>query len=76
VSSEHFPNWQGNLLSGGLASQQIKRLAVENTDVSEEETLLKETIGRVRDVRQGPDGYIYVLVDASKASMYRLEPAR
>lgn len=76
VSSEHFPNWQGNLLSGGLASQKIQRLVLDNTDVSEEETLLKESVGRVRDVRQGPDGYIYMLVDASDASIYRLESAR
>lgn len=75
VTTERFPGWQGDLLSGGLASQKIQRLVLENEAVSLEETLLENKIGRIRDVRQGPEGYIYILVDASDASLYRLEPA-
>lgn len=73
-----FPEWKGNLFAGGLAGEQLARLTLndEGTMVRTEETLLPY-IGRIRDVRVGPDGYIYVaLEDRSRAptAVVRLEP--
>ncbi|AGA34573.1 PQQ-dependent oxidoreductase, gdhB family [Thioalkalivibrio nitratireducens DSM 14787] len=76
VSGERFPRWEGNLLAGGLRAQRILRLVIENRTVVHAEELLPMTVGRIRDVRQGPDGYIYLLNDAPDAALYRLEPSR
>ena len=68
-----FPQWQGNLFAGGLVSQDIRRIEVERSG-----SVIKEvsiSIGqRVRDVRQGPDGLIYVLTDSDHGQLIRLEP--
>ena len=68
-----FPEWQGNLFAGGLVSQDIRRIELdESGNVLNEESI---AIGqRVRDVRQGPDGMLYVLTDASNGRLIRLEP--
>lgn len=72
-SGTHFPQWQGNLFAGGLVSQDVRRIEVdESGKVLNEESI---AIGqRVRDVRQGPDGMLYVLTDASNGQLIRLEP--
>lgn len=57
----------------GLESEQLYRLEVNGNEVTEEEALLDETLGPVRDVRQGPDGYLYVLVGDENGTLYRLE---
>lgn len=75
VTSEHFPNWQGNLLVGGLRGERIRRVVIEQNEVVHEEELLLREVGRIRDVRQGPDGYFYLVNNASEASLYRVEPA-
>jgi aldose sugar dehydrogenase len=69
-----FPRWRGNLLTGGLAGQQIARVVFDGHRFASEETLFRD-LGRVRDVRTGPDGFIYVLIDAGAGSLVRLEPA-
>ncbi|MDJ1182137.1 PQQ-dependent sugar dehydrogenase [Roseofilum casamattae] len=68
-----FPEWQGNLFAGGLVSQDIRRIEVdESGNVLNQESI---SIGqRVRDVRQGPDGMLYVLTDARNGRLLRLEP--
>lgn len=68
-----FPQWQGSLLSGGLASKDIRRIAFDaGGKVIKQEQL---DIGkRVRDVRQGPDGQLYALTDESKGSLLRIVP--
>lgn len=68
-----FPQWQGSLLSGGLASKDIRRIAFDaQGKVVKQEQL---DIGkRVRDVRQGPDGQIYALTDEPKGSLLRIVP--
>jgi aldose sugar dehydrogenase len=66
--------WQGNLLAGGLRAQRVLRLVVENNEVVHAEELLLGKVGRVRDVRQGPDGFIYVLSDQENGALYRIEP--
>jgi glucose/arabinose dehydrogenase len=75
VTANQFPAWQGNLLVGGLASQRIRRIVFDDQEVLHEEELLLQTVGRIRDVREGPDGYLYVLTDESDGGLYRIEPA-
>ena len=75
VTSEQFPAWQGNLLAGGLRSERLKRLALDGDSVTEREVILDGEIGRIRDVRQGHDGALYLLDDDPRGSLYRLVPA-
>jgi aldose sugar dehydrogenase len=72
-TGDRFPGWRGDLFVGGLAGQVLSRLRLDGTRVVEEERLL-ENVGRIRDVRTGPDGYLYVLLDAARAPLLRLEP--
>lgn len=74
VTSDLFPNWKGNLLAGGLRSERIRRLVIQDYEVIHEEELLLRTIGRIRDVREAPNGHIYVLNDISNGALYRIEP--
>ena len=68
-----YPGWKGNLFSGALKFRQIRRIELDGDRVINEEKL---TIGqRVRDVRQGPDGYLYVLTDESNGALLRILPA-
>jgi len=62
VSSEKYPSWKGNLLVGSLKFKYLNRVVIENNKVVKEEKLL-ENLGRVRTVRQAPDGYIYVAIE-------------
>ena len=65
-----IPEWQGNIFSGGLKSGEVRRIILNDTTVTGEEKL---TIGaRVRDVREGPDGYLYVLTDESNGRLIRI----
>jgi glucose/arabinose dehydrogenase len=67
-----FPAWRGNLLTGGLVSRGIVRLTLDGAKVTGEERL---GLGaRVRDVRQGPDGAVYVLTDEDSGKILRLSP--
>ncbi len=75
VASEHFPEWEGNLLAGGLRSERLKRLILDDDALAGSETLLDGEIGRIRDVRQGHDGALYLLDDDEHGSLYRLVPA-
>jgi aldose sugar dehydrogenase len=74
VTAEHFSRWQGNLLAGGLRAERIRRLVIEDYAVIHDEELLYGEIGRIRDVREGPDGYIYVVTDEDPGGIYRIEP--
>ncbi|MGM9499048.1 PQQ-dependent sugar dehydrogenase [Desertifilum tharense IPPAS B-1220] len=74
VTAPQFSAWQGNLLAGGLRSQRIRRVVFDANEVLHEEELLLRTVGRIRDVRQGPNGHIYVLTDESDGGLYRIEP--
>jgi glucose/arabinose dehydrogenase len=69
-----FPGWRGSVFVGGLAGTQLARVTFDGTRSVAEETLLAELRHRIRDVRVGPDGYLYLLVDARGAPMLRLEP--
>lgn len=69
-----FPRWKGSLFSGNLAGRRLVRMTVSESAVLSQEILLEGTVGRIRDVRQGPDGFLYLLTDESPGSLYRLEP--
>lgn len=73
VTADEFPMWKGNLLSGGLLSERIRRLVLWNHEVVHDEELLLGVIGRIRDIREGPDGRIYVLNDERRGALYVLE---
>ncbi|MGP5018528.1 PQQ-dependent sugar dehydrogenase, partial [Vreelandella alkaliphila] len=60
-------------LAGGLASETLLRLQLENGNVVDEEVILDGHIGRIRDVRQGPNDAIYLLTDSGQGSLYRLQ---
>jgi glucose/arabinose dehydrogenase len=72
----HFPNWRGNMLLGALRDEMLVRLEVDGDKVVKEERMMKDTIGRIRDVRVGPDGFVYLLTDERRGILARLEPAR
>lgn len=74
VTSNVYPEWQGNILVGSLKFQQLHRLELNENIVTHEESLL-ENIGRVRAIEQGPDGYIYVAVEGP-GKIYRLVPRK
>jgi len=76
-TGEPFREWKGNLFVGGLAGVQLARLTMDGNRVTSEETLV-QGVGRIRDVRQGPDGLIYLAIDddGGPMSIVRLEPVR
>ena len=72
-TGNRFEHWRGDLFAGGLKSQDIRRIDLDDSGKVIGQTALR--IGqRVRDVRQGPDGLLYVLTDESNGSLLRLEP--
>jgi glucose/arabinose dehydrogenase len=73
---DKFPGWRGNLLVGALRDEMLVRLELDGEKVVKEERLLKRTLGRIRDVRVGPDGYVYLLTDESDGVLARLEPVK
>lgn len=75
-TGNRFPEWQGDLFAGGLSGEVVYRLRMDGDVVVDHETLLTG-VGRVRDVRQGPDGYLYVALerrDGEPSRIIRLEP--
>jgi glucose/arabinose dehydrogenase/cytochrome c553 len=64
-----FPQWQGSLFVGGLRGMLLDRLMIMNDKIVAEEPLLTELHARIRDVRVGPDGAVYVLTDSGTPSM-------
>ena len=76
-TGDKFPQWKGNIFVGGLSGQSLHRLAFNDKGgLLGREALLTEARQRIRDVRQGPDGNIYVVVDANPGGVLRIEPAR
>ena len=67
-----FTPWQHNVFIGALADQNLIRLQLDGDKVVHEERLLGELKSRIRDVRQGPDGYLYVLTDEKDGVLYRV----
>ena len=71
---DKFPQWRDNLFVGSLKFRLLVRLELKNNKVIKEERLLDDKYGRIRDVRNGPDGYLYLLTDESDGRLLRLEP--
>lgn len=71
-----FARWKGNLFVGALKDQMLVRLTLDGHRVTGEEHLLKDLGERIRDVRQGPDGALYLLTDSSSGRVLRVAPAR
>ena len=71
-SAERFPAWQHSLFIGALAGQALIRLQLQGDQVVHEERLLQDLGWRIRDVRQGPDGFLYLLTDAPDGKLVRL----
>ena len=71
---ELLPEWQGDLLAGGLSGQLLVRLDMEGDAIVGEERLFQGQLGRIRDVRVGPDGAIYLLTDEDNGRLIRVTP--
>jgi glucose/arabinose dehydrogenase len=75
-TGDKFPGWRGDLLIGALAYKLVSRLDLdEQGRVVKEERFLEGVLGRIRDVREGPDGFVYLLTDENPGGLYRLEPS-
>jgi len=72
-----FPEWRGNAFVGGMKTGTIARLELDGEKVVKEERVLEGKVdGRVRDLEQGPDGAIYLLVGDGNGRLLRVEPAK
>jgi glucose/arabinose dehydrogenase len=71
-----FPAWKGSLFNGALKFQLLSRLEIKDGKVIKEERLLQGLNERIRDVRQGPDGALYLLTDNSAGRILRVAPAK
>ena len=71
-----FPAWKGNLFNGALKFQLLSRLEIKDGKVVKEERLLQGLNERIRDVREGPDGALYLLTDNSAGRILRITPAK
>lgn len=74
-TGDAFPDWRGDLFVGSLGTLSLVRLDMEGGRVAGEERYLSDLGERIRDVRQGPDGFIYVVTDSSDGQVLRLEPS-
>ena len=72
-SGDRFPAWRGSVFLGALSGEHLRRLEIQDGRVTDQEVLLGRLHQRIRDVREGPDGLLYVLTDAG--GLLRLEPA-
>ncbi|WP_026987864.1 PQQ-dependent sugar dehydrogenase [Fodinicurvata fenggangensis] len=72
---DRFPEWRGDLFVGALAMTHLTRLEIEGEEIVDEERLLEERGQRIRAVRSGPEGCLYVVIDDSDAEILRLVPA-
>ncbi|HZI79450.1 MAG TPA: PQQ-dependent sugar dehydrogenase [Vicinamibacterales bacterium] len=77
-TGDKFPEWKGNLFIGGMAAQQLSRLTLNGRAIVNEELLVQRQ-GRIRDIRQGPDGFIYLVTDdrdGKPTPIIRIEPVQ
>jgi glucose/arabinose dehydrogenase len=68
-----FPSWRGNMFLGALSGKALIRLVLDGTKIVHEERLLEGLGQRIRDVRQGPDGHLYLITDSTKGALLRLD---
>lgn len=72
-TGDRYPEWKGQLFSGALAGEALWRLTLDGNRIVAREPLLTDLGERIRDVRQGPDGWLYILTDSSNGRVLRLE---
>jgi aldose sugar dehydrogenase len=70
---DRYPQWRGNLFVGALKDRLLVRLEFDKAGRVREHRLFKDAVGRIRDVRVGPDGYLYLLTDENPGAIYRIE---
>jgi glucose/arabinose dehydrogenase len=73
-TGDQFPQWKGDLFVGALVKRHLRRVELDGETVIAQEELLNDLNDRIRDVRQGPEGYIYILSDSRNGKLYRLGP--
>lgn len=74
-TADAFPQWRGSLFVGALAGRMLVRLELRGDRIVGEERMLRDLGERIRDVRQGPDGLLYLLTDSPEGRVLRLRPA-
>jgi glucose/arabinose dehydrogenase len=74
-NGDRFARWRGDLFIGALRGQSLIRVRLDGERAVEDEVLLRGHVARVRDVRAGPDGLLYLLTDHPNGALLRLEPA-
>ncbi|WP_019400391.1 MULTISPECIES: PQQ-dependent sugar dehydrogenase [unclassified Chelatococcus] len=74
-TGDAFPQWRGSLFTGALAGRMLVRIERNGDRILGEERMLRDLGERIRDVRQGPDGFLYLLTDSSDGRVLRLRPA-
>lgn len=74
-TGDKFPGWQGSIFTGALSNRALFRIEVDGERYVGEERLLVDRLPFIRDVRQGPDGFLYLVTQADDGGLYRLEPA-
>ncbi|HEX8250773.1 MAG TPA: PQQ-dependent sugar dehydrogenase [Pyrinomonadaceae bacterium] len=75
-TGDAFPNWRGSLFIGALREKRLVRLVIEGNRVTGEEHLLTERNQRIRDVRQGADGALYIVTDQENGELWKISPRR
>ncbi len=73
-SGKLFPEWKDNLFVGALKAQMLVRLAFEDGQLKQKERMFRGDYGRIRDVREGPDGALYLLTDSTRGQLLRIAP--
>ncbi|HET7526763.1 MAG TPA: PQQ-dependent sugar dehydrogenase [Burkholderiaceae bacterium] len=73
LTSDRYPGWQGSLFIGALRGEALVRLTIDGRKVVGEQRLLEDLKERIRDVRQGPDGWLYLLTDSPSGRILRIE---
>jgi glucose/arabinose dehydrogenase len=74
-TGDKFPGWQGSIFTGALSNKALFRIELDGEKYVGEERLLVDRLPFIRDVRQGPDGFLYLVTEADDGGLYRLEPA-
>ena len=74
-TGDRFPGWKGSLFTGALSAEALFRIELDGERYRSEERLIEGRLPYIRDVRQGPDGFIYLVTHSDDGGLYRLEPA-
>ncbi len=73
-TGQKFPKWRNNIFVGALAGKLMVRIALDGDRVTSQERLFTNAFGRIRDVREAPDGSIYFLTDEANGAIWRVQP--